>query len=123
MKRSWFGAALLAALLVLSLLTGRWLGRCCDPASEDLAAAGERILAGDWDGAEGLIRGAEEHWERYRPYSAVMGNQGDLEEVESLLARLKIYLQTRDPESAPLCAEIARRMADMNPAGNWWDLI
>lgn len=123
MKRSWFGVGLLAAMLVLSLLAGRLTVRCCDPASKDLAAAGECVLAGDWDAAAQLTQGARNRWERYRSFGGVMGNQRDMEEVDSLLARLEVYLCTRDLRTPALCAEIAQRVADLSPSANWWDLL
>ena len=46
-----------------------------------------------------------------------------MEEVDGLFARLEVYLTTRDPQAAALCAEIARRISDLHPHGDWWDLL
>lgn len=123
MKRSWFGAGLLAVLLILSLLAGWGAQRCQEPVSLDLEEAGRFVLAGDWSRARESALGAMGHWERCRPFSAVLGNQGVMEEVDSLFARLEIYLITQDPQSAALCAEIARLVSDLHPQGAWWDLL
>lgn len=123
MKRSWFGAVLLAALLVLSLLAGRGMDRCQEPVSRGLEEACGLALAGEWPGARESAREAMAHWERCRPFSAVLGNQAAMEEVDSLFARLGICLETESSQTAGLCAELARRVADLRWPANWWDLL
>lgn len=123
MKRSWLGAALLALLLVISLVAGWGMDRCQEPVSQGLEAAGGLVLTGDWRRARDSVKDSMERWERCRPIIAALGNQGAMEEVDSLLARLEVLLHTCDTQAAALCAEIARRIADMRPTGDWWDLM
>lgn len=123
MKRSWFGIGLLAVLLVLTLLADWALARCHTPVAQDLEKASQSALAGDWPAADQLTQHAIAHWERCRPFSAAVGNQAALEQVDSLFARLKIWLNTQDTQTAALCAEIARQIADMRHTGAWWDLL
>lgn len=123
MKRSWFGAGLLALLLVLSLLAGRGMDRCQEPVSRGLEEACGLALAGDWPGARESAGKALVHWERCRPFSAVLGNQAAMEEVDSLFARLEICLETESSQTPALCAELARRVADLCWSASWWDLL
>lgn len=123
MKRSWFGVGLLAALLILSLLAGWGMDRCQAPVARDLEEASRCALAEDWTRTRDLALGAMDHWERWRPFRAVLENQRAMAEVDSLFARLEIFLQTQDPQAAALCAEIARRVADLRPSADWWDLV
>ena len=80
-------------------------------------------LAGDWPGARESAGKALVHWERCRPFSAVLGNQAAMEEVDSLFARLEICLETESSQTPALCAELARRVADLCWSASWWDLL
>ena len=123
MKRSWIGVGLLAVLLLGSLLADWGIARCHAPVSRDLAQASRSILDEDWSAASQLYRRAMDHWRSCHPFRAAMGDQGAMEEVDRLLARLKICLSTQDPESASLCAEIAQLISDLPSQGAWWDLL
>ena len=112
MKRSWFGGALLAAVLILSLL-GDWAsGRCHRPISQGLEDTCRNILETNWPQATRLAEEAQNRWDHCRPFRSAIGNQSATEEVDYLLSRLKILLDTRDPEAAALCAEISRRVEE-----------
>ena len=123
MKRSWIGAGILAALLTISLLTDWGIARCHAPVSRDLERAGISILDGDWSSAAKHSRKAMDHWQRCQPFRAAIGNQSAMEKVDSLFARLEVCLKNRDPQTAPLCAEIAQLVSDLHPRGSWWDLL
>lgn len=123
MKRSRFGIGLLAVLLICSLLTDRGITRCHAPVSRDLTQASDCALNDDWLAAAQFSHRAMEHWQRCQPFRAAMGNQSTMEKVDSLFARLKVSLVTRDPQTAALCAEIAQLVSDLHPQGAWWDLL
>lgn len=123
MKRSWIGAVLLAALLVGSLLADRSISRCHEPVSQALTQAGSSLLEEDWESAARLTSRATEGWQRFQPLRAAMGNQTATEEIDSLFARLAVYLSTRDPQSPSLCAELARRISQLYPQLTWWALL
>ena len=123
MKRGWIGVGLLAVLLVLSLLAGRLTCRRQAPVVLGLEEAGGCALAGDWEGARRRAQEARDHGERCRPLSAALGNQGAMEEMDSLFARLEVFLRTEDPGTGALCAELARRAANLSRAAGWWDLL
>ncbi len=123
MRRSWIGAALLVILLGASLLSDWNITRCHTPISRDLTNASRSALENDWSAASQLSHQAMDRWKRCQPFRAALGNQGAMEDVDSLLARLEICLDTQDPQTAALCAEIAQRITDLHPLGAWWDLL
>ena len=123
MQRSWIGAGLLAALLIGSLLADWGINRCHTPVSRDLSQASHSVLNDDWPAALQLSQQAMDHWQRCQPFRDAMGNQSAMEKLDSLFARLKVYLRTRDPQTAALCAEIAQRVSDLHPQGIWWELL
>lgn len=123
MKRSWIGAGLLAALLLCSLLADRGIARCHAPVSRDLTQASRSILEEDWPAATGLSRRAMDRWQDCQPLRAALGDQGTMDKVDSLLARLEVCLANRDPQTAALCAEIAQLVSGLPHQGAWWDLL
>ena len=123
MKRSRFGAGLLVLLLLAGLVADRSISRCHEPVSQALTQAGSSLLEEDWESAARLTSRATEDWRRFQPLRAAMGNQTATEEIDSLFARLAVYLSTWDPQSASLCAELARRISQLYPQLTWWALL
>lgn len=123
MRRSWIGAGLLVILLGCSLLADWGITRCHTPISQDLTHASRSALAKDWPSASQLSHQAMDRWQHCQPFRAAMGSQGAIEYVDSLFARLDIFLDTQDPQTAALCAEIARRISDLHPPLSWRDLL
>lgn len=126
MKRSWFGAGLLAALLILSLLSGRLLSRCHQPAARDLEEAAQTALAGDWSRTADLTRSARSRWERCRHFSAAITDHAPMEQIDRLFAILEVHQHTRSsPDTAALCAELAQRIRriSQDQQCSWWDIL
>ena len=117
MKRSWIGAALLVVLLAAGLAVTRYMDRIHDPIARDLAAAGESALAGDWDRAEVLCRGARQKWEATEVFRACFADHAPMEEVDACLAMADIYLRRREQTAfAAACAETAKKAEAMGQA-------
>ena len=117
MKRSWIGLGLLLILLAAALLVTWGMDRIHDPVEQNLLAAGESALAGDWDTAEHLAEEAEATWNRNRTFRACFADHGPVEEVDACFARLKVYLRMRkETDFAAACGETARKARAMGEA-------
>ena len=126
MKRSWFGAGLLAILLALGLLTTWGMARCHDPISRDLEQAAQAALSEDWDRAAALAEQAGDRWQACWRLSAAVADHEPMEEIDSLFAQLEVYQQVRDSRAvASLCAELSQRVGNMLEAHqcSWWNLL
>lgn len=126
MKRCWFGAALLAVLLIGGLITTWGMARCHMPVAEDLEQAAKAALAEDWEQEKALTGKARTQWGKYWNISATFADHKPMEEIDGLFAQLEIYEQARDPvTAAAVCAELSRRLEAMSDAheGSWWNLL
>ena len=96
MKRIWFGAALLAALLVLGFCSSAFMERTHSAQAKDLSRASELALEGNWSGAENFAAAARREWDRKRGLVAGLCDHGPMDQVEGLFSQLEVYASTRD---------------------------
>ncbi len=96
MKRSWFGAGLLAALLVCGILTTGLLTKIHTPGAEALTRAAALAGEGRWQEAGELADRAKQSWEDCRHLVAALADHEPIEEMEAQLAKLDAYRDSRD---------------------------
>ena len=126
MKHFWFGAGLLAALLALSLWTMGFLEDIHEPIRQDLDAAAEAVLSGDWNRGRALANQAEDAWEQKRNLIAALSSHLAIEEIDSLFRQLSVYARSGDPiVYAAACRELACLTAAASEAHQltWWNLL
>ena len=126
MKRERLGIGLLLILLVLGLLVTWRMTTVYEDIADALEDAGILALAGDWEGADRLLRKARLRWEGSWRFSAALTDHEPMEDLDAQLAQLEIYRQQREALAfAALCAQIASQMEDIGDAHdlNWWNLL
>ena len=126
MKRSWFGLALLLALLAGALLVTWTMDRIHEPIARELELAGTCALAGQWHRAETLAEDAEARWEKGAHFRGCFADHTPMEEIDGLFARLLEYCREEDTgEFAAGCRELSRLVKAMTDAHkpNWWNLL
>lgn len=111
MNRCYFGALLLAVLLVLSFCTTLAVSRCQTPVVQALGQAAAAAAAGNNPAAQASIRAAENHWQHCRKFSASVVDHGPMETVDGLFAQLPPILRSGDmPRTAALCRELQQQV-------------
>ena len=126
MKRGMFGAALLLALFLVSLLATLSMDRRHTPVARTLAAASDLAAAGAWEEAKTLAGGARADWQKHWHSSAAFADHKPMEEIDGLFARLEVYEKREDAAAfAAACAELSKRMEAMADAQrlSWWNLL
>ena len=126
MKRCWFGAGLLAALLVAGLLVTRGMTKVHSQVASQLRNASAAASAENWTQAEREIREASEQWEMRWHFSAAFADHEPMEEIDGMFAQLAVYLEEKDPAAlAALCAQLSRMVEAMGDAHEctWWNLL
>lgn len=103
MKRIWFGAALLAALLILGFGSSSLMERTHMAQAKDLSRAAELAEEGNWSGAENFAAAARREWDRKRPLIAGLCDHEPMDQVEGLFAQLEVFAQSRDAVSFRSC--------------------
>lgn len=126
MKRSLFGAGLLAALLLGGILVS---SRMCGPhraLSGVLSEASGAAAAENWDRAGERLHAARAQWRENWHFSAAFSDHEPMEEIDSLFAQAEVFLSAGDGVSlATVCAQLSsltEAMADAN-AFTWWNLL
>ena len=96
MNRIWFGAALLAALLVLGIFSAALMEDTHLTQAARLERAAELAAAGTWQGAEAAFTEAKNGWDKRSALIAGLSDHGPMDQIEGMFAQLEVFLQTRD---------------------------
>ena len=126
MKRCWFGAGLLIALLVVRLGVTWGMDNIHEPIAADLNQAAECAELGDWRNAENFSRRAEENWNKWEHFRACFADHTPTEEVGAELAAMDTARQERETaEFAASCARAAKMVQAVGDAHAlyWWNLL
>ncbi len=111
MKRSWFGAGLLAVLLILGVISQWGSTRLHQPIREDLVQAGRAAQAEDWGQVDELLKRAEQTWKRNMDLRAAVVDHSHIEMIECTFATLKVQNAARDPVGTAMsCADLAQQV-------------
>lgn len=126
MNRCYFGAVLLALLLVLSLGTTWAVRHCLEPVTENLDRAVPALLQENWAEATGLVRSAWGNWRKTWRFSASVSDHGPMEAIDGLFAKLSVCLESRNAQgAAAICVELARQVEAIADAHepSWWNFL
>lgn len=111
------GAVLLAAVLLLALLTAWDMDRTHSAISRQIEDAAWFALAGDWESARQASASAEIRWEDHRNLSSLLADQTFMEDIDALFARVHICAAAREgTEFAAACGELSRHVLAMGDA-------
>ena len=117
------GAALLAALLLLGLVTSWDMGRTHTEITKQLEDAAWFALAENWEGARSAAAAAESRWYSHRGLTSLLADHTPVEQIEALFA---LCSAARDREEfAFTCAELSRYVRAMGEAHrlSWQNLL
>lgn len=126
MKRGGFGAVLLAALLVLGIISALAMDRLHSPLADTMEEASAAALAGDWHRAAQLTGEVHASWEKGWRFSACFADHGPMEQIDRLFSQLEVYRAAEDPLAfAVVCASLQTQLEAMGDAHklNWWNLL
>lgn len=111
MKRIWFGAALLAALLILGFCSSALMERTCFSIAENLTKAGELAMDGDWTKAQKNASAAQADWSKRRLLIAALSDHEPMDQTDGFFAQLEIYGRAQDAVSySSTCNYLASQM-------------
>ena len=99
MKRIWFGAGLLAGLLVLGILSSLLMERIHQPQVEKLNRAAALAAEGDWAGARDLSAEARAQWDKRQLLIAALCDHSAIDHIDGLFAQLEVFSQARSAAS------------------------
>lgn len=125
-KHFWFGVALMAALLALSVGITGFMTAIHTPSQQALDKACQAAVQDNPQQAQALAAQAKERWQRFRSLSAAVADHDPIEETDRLFAQLDVYAHTGDwTEFAVCCAQLSKQVQAIIQAHMpaWWNLL
>ena len=117
MKRLWFAAALLAAVLAVTLWNARHLEGLTFSLSQDLEKARQLTTQERWDQAEQLVEDARNRWLSHETYLHVTLRHGDTDQIQLDFEEVLRLLQTRETgEDAAASSQLMGRLSLLSEA-------
>ena len=111
MKRIWFGAALLGALLVLGIFSTALMENTHLTQAAQLDRAAELAASGNWQGAESAFSEAKDSWEKRSSLIAGLSDHEPMDQIEGCFAQLEVFLGMRDTVSfCGACRYLAKQL-------------
>lgn len=126
MKRMWFGAALLIAVLAVSQFGATRMEKFRIPEAENLKQAAEYALQGNWSRARELADEANASWEQMRRITASVSNHEPMDSIDALFAELKLYGKVQEPlPFSGACVRLAEHLLALGQEHSlkWWNLL
>lgn len=109
MKRLWLGVALLVLILLLGILLQFGMEALHSRAVENLKAAADAALDGDWDAAQKLSRQAQQDWRSAHGITTAVADHSPMDDVDRLYAELDIYARQQETvHFAATCGQLSR---------------
>ena len=111
MKRIWFGAVMLALLLVLGFGSSTLMERSHLTQAEELNHAAALAMSGSWTEAETAFANARDRWNQRQSVIAGLCDHEPMDQIEGLFAQLEVYAVSRDAVSfSSSCVYLARQL-------------
>lgn len=125
-KRFYLGAVLLVVMLVLGLLAAGVMRSLHLPAQQALEQAATLALDGDMAQAAVIAEQACDRWEIGRKMTASLADHGPMDQVEELIAELRVYAAAEEvPHFAACCSRLSTLIRAMYDAHSlsWWNFL
>lgn len=126
MKRAWIGAALLTALLALSLWASRTMTAIHEPIARDLDRAAACSLREDWDGAAMGFSQALAQWQKWDRLRCCLADHNSVEQTDARMAAAEVWLLAKEPAAfASACRSLAKQVDALGQSHSilWWNLL
>lgn len=126
MKRVWFCGGMMLFLLGLAIALYFEPGKSFKEISSQMLQLSEYAQAEEWEKANALIQQCQQRFSRIRKFSAAFTEHEPLEQMETLLAQLKVYQRQREVlpcataalELSTLAQEVAESFSLQ-----WWTFL
>ena len=125
MKRSYLGAALLTALLVLGFLTVR-IAENCSPIVSALEEASQAALEERWENADAHYTEALSAWQDHWNLLAALTDHEPMARINEQFAQAKAFLEAQnEEEAAASLAQLSRQVESLirDHRLTWWNVM
>ena len=111
MKRIWFGAALLAVLLILGIGSAALMEDTHLTQAAELNRAADLAMSGSWERAGAALSAAKSSWDKRSPIIAGLSDHEPMDQINGIFAQLEVFLTMRDAASfSSSCLYLAKQL-------------
>ena len=96
MKRFWFAAGLLAAMLALSLWNAAYIQKLADSITQQLELSQTMAARGAWEQAARITGQCQQEWEDNHAYLHIVSRHADTDEILLSFRELEQYLNLEE---------------------------
>lgn len=115
MKYLYTGLGILAACLILCMVSTAALNRCTAEAASQLEQALQLGGAGEYEKAADWIEKASDGWEKRTGFFGIILPHDQLDKVDSAFRKAQIYAENKNAgEFAPTCAELIDNLLNLS---------
>ena len=125
-KRFYLGAALLALILLVGILTMTWLERANEEIVLTLKKTTQAAQSGDLEQAQKLAKQAQGRWLGCWKGFAIVADHRQMDEIDALFAKMNYYGAAGNREDfGACCARIGRLVEGVadDHRLTWWNLL
>jgi len=110
-KRIWFGAALLAALLLLGIGSAALMEDIHLTQAAQLNHAADLAMSGSWEHAEAVFSEAHKSWDKKSVIVSGLSDHNPMDQIDGIFAQLEIFATMRDVVSfSSSCRYLAKQL-------------
>lgn len=98
MTRVKISSIILAAMIILSVVSGIWVNNSCNNIIELIDAVSEENFENNNDNAFALVSELEEYWKKFRKIANIMVKSDKLSEIDRINSRIAFLLKNDSDE-------------------------
>ncbi len=108
MTRVKISAAILLVLIIISIVSGIWVNKCCNEMIVKTSQIAQQSMNGDTAAAQNAAVMLENDWNNFNNIASVLLRNEKLTEAERIVSRIRLMTEFDKKEIIPQTSELIR---------------
>ena len=108
MTRVKISAAILLVLIIISIVSGIWVNKCCNEMIVKTSQIAQQSMNGDTAAAQNAAVMLENDWNSFNNIASVLLRNEKLTEAERIVSRIRLMTEFDEKEIIPQTSELIR---------------
>ena len=108
MTRVKISAAILLVLIIISIVSGIWVNKCCNEMIVKTSQIAQQSMNGDIAAAQNAAVMLENDWNSFNNIASVLLRNEKLTEAERIVSRIRLMTEFDEKEIIPQTSELIR---------------
>ena len=108
MTRVKISAAILLVLIIISIVSGIWVNKCCNEMIVKTSQIAQQSMNGDTAAAQNAAVMLENDWNNFNNIASVLLRNEKLTEAERIVSRIRLMTEFDEKEIIPQTSELIR---------------